>query len=65
MAGGVNPGVAHAVGRQPRHLAQVVLYSVCLVICMVKMLALQCYFVVLEVSTVPSKAICFRTCISA
>jgi len=48
MAGGVNPGVAHAVGRQPRHLAQVVLYSVCLVICRVKIQAQQCYFRVLE-----------------
>jgi len=48
MAGGVNPGGAHAVGRQPRHLAQVVLYSVCLVICRVKIQAQQCYFRVLE-----------------
>jgi len=48
MAGGVNPGGAHAVGRQPRHLAQVVLYSVCLVICRVKIQAQQCYFRVLD-----------------
>jgi len=65
MAGGVNPGVAHAVGRQPRHLAQVVLYSCCLVICRVKMLAQQCYFRVLEVPTVLGKATHNWTCIWA
>ena len=37
MEGCVNPGAAHAVGPQPRHLAQVVLYSIYLVICRVKM----------------------------
>ncbi len=37
MEGCVNPGGAHAVGRSPRHLAQVVLYSIYLVICRVKM----------------------------
>jgi len=51
MANGVSPGVAHAVGLQPRHLGQVVLYSICLVICRIKISALQRCFVVLEVPT--------------
>ena len=35
--GCLNPGAAHAVGPSPRHLAQVALYSICLIICSVKM----------------------------
>lgn len=33
----VSPGDAHAVGHSPRRLAQVVLYSICPIICSVKM----------------------------
>ena len=51
MGGCVNPGGALAVGHPPRPLAQVVLYSICLVICRIKISALQRCFVVLEVPT--------------
>ena len=37
MGGCMNPGGAHAVGHSPRRQAQVPLYSIYLVICMVKM----------------------------
>ena len=37
MGGCVSPGGAHAAGPSPRPLAQVVLYSICLVICRVRM----------------------------
>ena len=66
MGGCVNPGGALAVGHPPRPLAQVVLYSICLVICRIKMLGLQCYFVGgCSKFRLPSKAICYSTCILA
>ena len=37
MGGCVNPGGVHAAGPSPRPLAQVVLYSICLVVCSVRM----------------------------
>ncbi len=41
MGGCVSPGGAHAVGHSPKHLAQVALHSIYLVICRGTMLALQ------------------------
>ena len=41
MGGCVSPGGAHAAGPSPRPLAQVVLYSICLIVCRVTLLASQ------------------------
>ena len=65
MADGVNPGGAHAVGPQPRHLAQVVLWSIRQKICRIRLLPQQCCFKVSDGPTAPSKASHDWTCMLA